>query len=288
MSTTPGTFDFDSKWDYSDPAATEATFREMLEQAEDDDYRLVLQTQIARTLGLQQKYEQAHALLDGLGEVAGFSPLVQARFGLEKGRVYNSSNQADKAIPHFEAALEAASGNGFDYFAVDAAHMLGIAATGERATEWNLKAQSLAEQSTCKAARGWLGSLYNNTGWAFHDKGDLDQAMDQFKKALAHFKEVAPGSGRESIARWTVARCLRSQGEFETALAEQRAMFAEKEAKGESDGFISEEIAECLHALGEVAEAKPWFARAFEALSQDKWLQQDEPERIERMKQLAE
>src|SRR5690606_19946505 len=55
--------DFDALWDYSQPAATETKFREILPLAQESgdlSYRLQLETQIARALGLQQKFDEAH------------------------------------------------------------------------------------------------------------------------------------------------------------------------------------------------------------------------------------
>ena len=58
--------DFDALWNFSDPAATEAKFRDILTGAPSDEiaYRLELQTQIARCQGLQNKFNDAHRTLD--------------------------------------------------------------------------------------------------------------------------------------------------------------------------------------------------------------------------------
>ena len=68
---------------------------------------------------------------------------------------------------------------------------------------------------------------------------DADRSLDEAEAAL-----------RPDDGRWCVARCLRSLGRTEEALAEQRALAAELEAIGESDEFVTQEIAECLRALG--------------------------------------
>ena len=47
------------------------------------------------------------------------------------------------------------------------------------------------------------------------------------------------------------------------ALAEQQALAAELEAEGEVDGYVDEELAECLLALGRGDEARPYFSRAY-------------------------
>jgi hypothetical protein len=64
----------------------------------------------------------------------------------------------------------------------------------------------------------------------------------------------------------------------------QRSLLAEHESVGSSDGYVYEEIAECLLALGRKDESRPFFAKAFEALSADPWLPEREPERLERLR----
>ena len=53
------------------------------------------------------------------------------------------------------------------------------------------------------------------------------------------------------------------------------------------DGYGSEEIGECLLALGREDDARPWFARAAELLSGDAFLAEHEPDRIERLRRLG-
>jgi hypothetical protein len=52
------------------------------------------------------------------------------------------------------------------------------------------------------------------------------------------------------IAKWSVARTLRSLGRVDEALAMQMAQKEEVDASGTSDGYVSEEIGECLLLLG--------------------------------------
>jgi tetratricopeptide (TPR) repeat protein len=150
----------------------------------------------------------------------------------------------------------------------------------------NLLAIQLAESSEQEKARGWLGSLYNNTGWSYHNMGDYESALKIFQKAEA----VRKSKGRANeirIAQWCVARTLRSLKRVEEALSKQMALKAEFEAAGESDGYVFEELGECLLALNRADEAQPYFAKAHEILSQDTWLAEKEPDRIARLKELA-
>lgn len=277
--------DFDSLWDYSAPDKTEIKFRELLLQFPES---LELLTQIARTQGLQRKVDEAHQTLDEVEKQLDENPSrAKVRYLLERGRVFNSSRQADKAKPFFEQALDLAKKLGEDFYAVDAAHMLAIIADDPASSlSLNLIAIQMAESSLEERARNWLGSLYNNTGWSYHDAGKYEAALVIFEKAESFFR-VKGGVDKIRIAVWTVARCLRSLNRLDEALSKQLALHAEFESAGETDGFVFEEIGECLLALQRGEEAKPYFAKAYEVLSEDVWLAENEPDRIARLKQFS-
>lgn len=175
---------------------------------------------------------------------------------------------------------------GEDFYAVDAIHMLAIVSEPASALTLNLQAIQLAESSGQEKARNWLGSLYNNTGWAYHDIGDYESALEIFQKAESFFRSKG-GEEKIRIAVWTVARCLRSLNRIEEALSKQKALKDELESAGESDGYVYEEIGECLLALKRDDEAKPYFSKAYEILSADEWLAEKEPERLNRLKELS-
>ena len=93
LSTPAEPYDFDALWDYNNPAETEAKFRDLLPNAESPDrvaYRAELLTQIARTLGLQQKFDAAHAMLhqvEPMLDKAG--DRARVRYLLERGRTFS-------------------------------------------------------------------------------------------------------------------------------------------------------------------------------------------------------
>ncbi|MCA9752944.1 MAG: tetratricopeptide repeat protein [Gemmatimonadetes bacterium] len=281
---------FDELWNYSDPAGTEATFRALLADppAEaDDSWRAQLVTQIARTQGLQREFDDARATLAELEPRLGSDDVARVRWLLERGRVENSSGDRDGAKPFFLDAWELAAPESLDFYAVDAAHMLGIVEAGDDAMEWNRRALARAVASTDPMARRWRGTLANNIGWTLYDQGDYEGALAHFEEALVFRRE----QGKEDpirIAEWCVAKAKRVLGRVEEALATQRELQVRAEASGAPDGFISEEIAECLLALGRTEEAAPHFARAYELLSEDPWLADAEPERLQRLKHLGE
>ncbi|MBM3459560.1 MAG: hypothetical protein FJX77_13650, partial [Armatimonadetes bacterium] len=214
-------------WDFQDPALSEVRFRELLSCAgvrEDRGYLACLLTQLARSVGLQQRFEEARELLDQAEEVAPPEDgLARTRLLLERGRVANSSGDRAGSRPYFLAAWETAESAGLESLAVDAAHMLGIVEEPEQAMEWNYRAMERAEKSSDPAVRNWLGPLYNNTGWTRFERGELEAALVLFERGLV--LREARGQPRETrIARWSVARVWRALGRVEPALAEQHAL----------------------------------------------------------------
>lgn len=283
--------DFDKLWNYNDPAATEKTFRDLLAEMHSRGEALPaleLLTQIARTQGLQQKFDDAHATLDEVESRLGDSDdLVRTRYLLERGRVFNSSNQRDRAIPLFTDAMNVASKRGFDFYAIDAIHMLGIAEPDpEKQLAWNFNAMQLTEASKDDRARGWLGSLYNNIGWTYYAQQRYDEALEIFKKTVSFF-ENAKRPDRLRIAQYSVGKTLRALGQVEKALAIQLELFTANQKLNAPDGYVCEEVGECLLALGKTEESKPYFAQAYELLSTDDWLKRDEPKRLERLQTQA-
>jgi len=164
--------------------------------------------------------------------------------------------------------------------------MMGIVESGEASLRWNEQAIASAEASREPRARAWLGSLYNNIGWTYHDMARYDEALDRFQRALA-CREAQGVAGRIRIARWCVARCLRSLQRVDEALVVQRALLADGEADGSPDGYVFEEIGECLLALGRRDEARPFYARAHALLS--KRVERDglAAERLQRLRVLG-
>src|SRR3954449_6266322 len=97
-------------WSFDDPAVSEQRLRAAAETAEGAE-RLVLLTQVARALGLQERYDEGHAVLDHLSvddvEVA-------TRASLERGRLLRSAGRPEEARPHFEAAAAGAREAGLE------------------------------------------------------------------------------------------------------------------------------------------------------------------------------
>ena len=84
----PSAEEIDALWDFDRPAESEHAFRALLQRvgAQTAGGAEVL-TQIARTQGLRQQYEEAHRTLDGIEPLLGpHASRLRARYLLERGR----------------------------------------------------------------------------------------------------------------------------------------------------------------------------------------------------------
>jgi hypothetical protein len=84
----------------------------------------------------------------------------------------------------------------------------------------------------------WGVALHNNLGWTMHDSGRAAAALTHFEQAV----EVADAYGtaeQRHVARWSVARCLRTLGRTDEALELQRALAAARP----DDPYVQAELA---------------------------------------------
>lgn len=176
----------DDLWDFSDPAGSEARLRRAVDEHADAAARAELQTQVARALGLQERFAEGHAILDLL-DVS--DDVVAARAALERGRLHNSAGDPERAVPYFLAAADAASGAGHVFLRVDALHMLAIAEPAE-AQEWTAAALEVLDGVGDARTLRWRVSLHNNAGWALFDAGRFDEALTSFERS------------RDAATRW--------------------------------------------------------------------------------------
>lgn len=194
----------DELWDFSDPAGSEQRLHTAAGQTTDAADRAEWQTQVARALGLQERFATADAVLDDLDPT---TPAVRVRVVLERGRLRNSAGDATAAVPLFEDAAQVAASAGLLFLQVDALHMLAIA-DAAHAPEWT--AQALAALATTDDPRTlrWLVGLHNNAGWAHFD-------AERYEDALAAFE-----AAQDAATRWGTPQQLTWAAE---AIAETRA-----------------------------------------------------------------
>ena len=206
----------DELWDFSDAAGSEVRLRAAGDNPE-------LQTQVARALGLQGRFDEARELLDSIVDAA---PATRARVALERGRLANSAGNHDAAVPLFAAAEALASAADLEFLEIDAIHMLAIADTA-RSREHAARGLDRVSFAETDRTRRWGVSLHNNLGWTLHDAGDNAGALAEFEQALADAIQFGTAE-QEFFSRWAIARTYRSLGRIWDALQLQESLLAEQ------------------------------------------------------------
>ena len=225
-------------WDFDDPASSGERFLDAAEHAEEPDKTAWL-TQYARALGLQEQYDQATRVLDGLTSA---DPQAATYLRLERGRVLRSSGHPDEARPHFEAAAVSAEAGGLEALHIDALHMVALVAPADEQLALNQRALEIARAATEERARNWDASLLNNIGMTYADAGDFEAALATFEEALEARERIGdPAEIR--VARWMIGWSLRNLGRRDEAVAVQRALKVELDDVGETDEYVDEELA---------------------------------------------
>lgn len=194
----------DALWDFSDAAGSEVRLRDAAAATTDAVARAELATQVARALGLQERFAEADEALDA---ITARAPAVRTRITLERGRLRNSAGDPVAAVPLFLAAAEAAASADLLFLRIDALHMLAIADAAHSA-QWTHEALALLEGSDDPRTRRWEVSLHNNAGWGLFDAGRVAEAVAAFERS------------RVAATQWGTAQQVQWADE---ALAEARA-----------------------------------------------------------------
>ena len=257
-------------WDFNQPELSEQRFRAALATASGDD-ALILQTQIARSHGLRRDFESARRILQSIEpQIATAGAEVRVRYSLELGRTYASATHTaeqqtaeTKALARsaYQKALDEARSAKLDGLAIDAIHMLAFVDTAPAdQLKWGQQALAVVESSTQPAARRWEASIRNNIGYALHQLGRYDEALEQFRLALA-LREQGSDAQATRVAHWMVAWTLRAMGRSDEALQIQLRLELEADAAGEPDPYVFEELEILYRDRSDEARARHYQQR---------------------------
>lgn len=256
--------DLAALWDFRDPGLSERRFREALARASGDE-ALVIQTQIARSFGLRRDFDRARLVLAEIEpKVRTAGAEARARYELELGRTFASATHPPelrtpeglrRARASFEAALAAAREGGLDGLAIDAIHMMAFVDTAPQdQLRWAREALAVVEASKQPEARRWEASIRNNAGYALHRLGRFEEALDEFRRAVA-VRERGDDARATRIAHWMVAWTLRAMKRNDEALAIQLRLEKENEAAGQPDPHVFAELEAIYREKGDEARA---------------------------------
>jgi len=234
---------------------------------------------------MQKKFSEAQKTLDRVEKaLPKADQRVSVRYVLERGRVLSLSVKPREAQPRLREAFNLAMMLKMDLLAIDAARMMAVAEP-EKALEWNMKALDLAEKSADARANKANGPLCSSIGWNHFERREYQEALFMFQKALQYTEQLGDPL-KTRTAKWSVAKVLRVIEHTEEALDMQRKLFEEYHGEGKRNGYVYEEIAECLLVMGQAEEAEGWFAAAYAELSKDPRIARDQ-NRLNRLKELG-
>ena len=252
-------------WDFKHPEVSEQRFRSALQGAVGDD-ALILQTQIARTFGIRKDFTTARELLKNIEpSMATAGAEARVRYQLELGRTYASATHAPelltpdakvRARAAYNEALQTAQAAHLDGLSIDAIHMLAFVDTSpEDQLKWAQTALAVVEASTQPEAKRWEASIRNNLGYALHQLGRYDEALQQFNEAVT-LREAGADAGNIRVAYWMVAWTLRAMQRNDEALAIQLRLERECDEAGEPDPYVFEELETLYRAAGTIERAE--------------------------------
>ena len=273
--------DWQSAWNFADPAGSQSRFEELLATPGiDTTLRQIITTQLARSFGLQREFDRALATLESLAMAT--DPEVRVRVLLERGRVLNTSGVPERAAAEFQSAADLAAAHHLWLLHVDSIHMLAIVApTTDEQIALNLRGLGVVRLHP--EADRWTVALNNNLGEIYRSLGQYEKALDCFRAIIRW--QAQTGRPLDRYARVDVAKMLRLSGRQEEGLTTIAALAAEPNAA--EDGFVLEELAESLLSSGRIEEAGPLFTRAWQKLQHERWLEEAEPQRYLRLKDMA-
>ena len=203
-----------------------------------------------------------------LAEQAG--PEARARYALELGRSYASATHApEQRTPEsaaagrvqFERAWATAREAGLDSLAIDAIHMLAFIDTAPAdQMKWAQAALAVVTASSQPDAQRWEAPVRHNLGFALHQLGRFDEALDQFQQA-ASVRARGTDAGATRVAWWMVAWTLRALNRLDEAVAMQSRLETECDQAGEPDPYVFEELETLHRQRGDLEQAQHYASR---------------------------
>lgn len=292
--------DIDALWDFDHLEETERRFQDLVDETKnnsDPSHQIQLLSQIARAQGLQKKIElakqtlsKAQALL--IEPTHSVQVISKIRYLIENGRIFILEKTPSQARPLFIEAWTLATQIHEDYYSIDSAQMLASIEPQKLQKEWTLKALHLAETSLQPRAKQCLSGLCTTLGWTQFENRQYETALENFRKALnclnpAGDSALNPYPKKVIVAKWAIAKTLRALNRLPEALEMQTDLVNELTQMNSKDGYVYEELAECLQSLKRTSEAQVYFDLAYNSLSKDEWLTDNKPERLKRLKSLG-
>lgn len=280
--------DLENSWRPHDLVWTESNLRSQLEAERGLNHARTIEllAKIARVRGLNGDLVSARLLLDEaldlLAKTDGV-PSTQLRLLLEQGRFFALSRSSLKSQALFLQAWEMAVASKYDFLAIDAAVMLFTVAPLKGQNDWLLRAAQLVDSSADPQVKLWSAQVYMMQGWHAFDLRRYDEALLSFDAAIgATQSDALPAKVYPPL--WGKARVLRALGRIGEALELQTTIRDRMQNRGDVDGHVYLEMAECNQLLSQHHRAREFFELAHASLSTDNWYVDNRSDELARMK----
>lgn len=283
---------FENMWDYSDPVASEKNFyNEIYHQGKNAFTIWELQTQVASALRLQKKFDDSRKVLNSIQAAIEFAPntkektIVGALYNLEMGRLLLDIGKTEAAYRYFGFALMMSIITSIDKLMIDAVEMLATAAFTDQTINAYLKQIERLTDSVNSADKMLMASYALIVGLKFLAHFENQRAIEQFM----HARDIFSKCNKAELTRFVrlnICKVQRFLGQHKTALLELRIQEQLLKKENRVDGYVLEEIAENLLALGHDS-AQIYFSKAFQDLEIRTLLNYREPTRLARLHALG-
>jgi tetratricopeptide (TPR) repeat protein len=217
--------------------------------------------QVARSYSIQGKESAGLPWLNQAAELATPSdPIGWSRFQNVKGIFQREAGDRELATETFILLYDYCREREMYLRAIDAAHMVAIAADLESQIAWAYKGIAAAEAG---GHEDWLAILWNNLGWTFDDLGRYDESLTALRKAQQYHWRTGSDL-MKLIADWSLGHALRMTARtdsarfvMETTLAwaERRYTADPSPTEAEWVGFVHQELGEQRLAARDIAGA---------------------------------
>ena len=279
-------------WDFSDPLASEKNFREKMKKHSNSAFEVwELQTQVARALGLQEKFFQAFQVLDSIQAGLEYAPvceskdLVGIRYNLERGRILLLTEKIEDSIRYFRFAYKLAMKISAYDLSIDAIKMLlNLTSVNER-IDLGLKGISIATERGNENLYSSIGELATGVGQAYLENKEYQKAIEQFMHARDIFSKLIDAENARTSRR-SICIAQRGLGNYKEALLELRMQEEWLKKSDNLDGIVFQEIAENLLALGH-SSSSIYFSKALECFKLQDLIADMDPKRISRIRELS-
>ena len=189
-------------WDFNDLDASRTASAPRSMRRPTDVGRAEVLTQLARVEGLRRPFRRGRpaarrgGAAGRLGSARPRPRRARTRTAAPLGRRLRGGDAAVRGRSRLALAIP------HEFIAVDAAHMVAIAApTFDDRLAWADRGIEMAQSSDDPEVTTWLGSLYNNVGWDHFDAGEYETALDWFERALAEREQRPDEPARIAHAR---------------------------------------------------------------------------------------